>query len=87
MKAAPSAICKLGEPLNCIGENVDQSNLKTAIVNRDLRRYFGLHVGNWDQLDVEYPDRATNRVCVNIGECHAMSYNSTTSAAICVTIV
>jgi hypothetical protein len=63
-------ICELGEPLNCIGPTSYQSNLKTTTVNRDLRRYIGLHVDNWDQLDVEYLDRATNRVCVNIGERH-----------------
>lgn len=61
-------ICELGEPLQCIGPSKGPANLNTVTINRDIRRYNGLHVDNWDQLDLDSRHLATNRVCINIGE-------------------
>jgi hypothetical protein len=61
-------ICELGEPLQCIGPSKNPANLQTVTFNRDSRRYNGLHVDNWDQIDLGSRHLATNRVCVNIGE-------------------
>jgi hypothetical protein len=60
-------ICELGEPLHCIGRSKNPANLKTVTINHDIGRYNGLHVDNWDQLDLDSRHLATNRLCVNIG--------------------
>jgi hypothetical protein len=60
-------ICQLGEPLHCIGPSKNPPNLKTVTINRDINRYNGLHVDNWDQVDLDSRHLATNRICVNIG--------------------
>ena len=44
------------------------ANLKTVTYNQDTRQYNGLHVDNWDQLDLKSRHLATNRICVNIGQ-------------------
>ena len=62
------AICELGEPLHCIGPSKNPPNLKTVTVNRDIGRYNGLHVDNWDQTDLDSRHLATNRICINVGE-------------------
>src|SRR5262245_28338353 len=46
------AICELGEPLHYIGPSKNPANLKTVTINHDTGRYNGLHVDNWDQLDL-----------------------------------
>jgi hypothetical protein len=61
-------ICKLGEPLHCIGPSNNLSNLGTVTINREIGRYIGLHVDNWDQIDLGSRHLATNRICVNVGE-------------------
>lgn len=60
-------ICDLGEPLHCIGPSKNPANLKTVTINHDIGRYNGLHVDNWDQLDLDSRHLAANRICVNIG--------------------
>ncbi len=47
-------ICDLGEPLHCIGPSKNPANLKTVTVNHEIGRYNGLHVDNWDQLDLDF---------------------------------
>ena len=61
-------LCELGQPLHCIGPSRNPANLKTVTYNQDTRQYNGLHVDNWDQLDLESRHLATNRICVNIGQ-------------------
>jgi hypothetical protein len=61
-------ICELDEPLHCIGPGQNPANLKTVTVNRDIGRYNGLHVDNWDPLRLEARHLATNRICINIGQ-------------------
>ena len=61
-------ICKLGEPLHCIGPSTNPANLTTVTINRDISRYNGLHVDNWDQTDLDSRHLATNRICINVGE-------------------
>jgi hypothetical protein len=61
-------ICELGRPLHCIGPSKNPANLKTVTFNQDTRQYNGLHVDNWDQLDLRSRHLATNRICVNIGQ-------------------
>jgi hypothetical protein len=60
-------ICELGEPLACIGPTSNAANLKTVTVDREVGHYIGLHVDNWDGLDLDCRDRSTNRICVNVG--------------------
>jgi hypothetical protein len=62
------AICELGEPLHCIGPNTNPGNLKTVTFNDRIGRYNGLHVDDWDGLDLNSRHRAANRICVNIGQ-------------------
>ena len=62
------AICQLGEPLHCIGPSKNPANLKTVTFNHDTGRYNGLHVDNWDQLELSSRHLATNRICINIGQ-------------------
>jgi hypothetical protein len=59
--------CELGHPVYCIGPSENPANLKTVTFNPDTRRYNGLHVDNWDQVDLSSRHLATNRLCVNIG--------------------
>lgn len=61
-------ICKLGEPLHCIGPSTNPANLRTVTINREIGRYIGLHVDNWDQIDLGLRHLATNRICINVGE-------------------
>jgi len=61
-------ICELGEPLHCIGVSKSRPNLKTVTINHDIRRFNGLHVDNWDGLDLHSRHLATNRICINIGK-------------------
>jgi hypothetical protein len=61
-------ICELGEPLHCIGPSKNPAILKTITINHDVGRYNGLHIDNWDQLDLDSRHRATNRICINIGQ-------------------
>lgn len=61
-------ICEFGEPLHCIGPNANPANLKTVTINRGIGRYNGLHVDNWDNLDLDSRHLATNRICINIGK-------------------
>jgi hypothetical protein len=61
-------ICELGEPLSCNGPSANPPNLKTVTFNHDLGRLNGLHVDNWDGLDLENLHLSTNRICLNIGE-------------------
>jgi len=61
-------VCELGQPVHCIGPSRNPANLKTVTYNQDTRQYNGLHVDNWDQLDLESRHLATNRICVNIGQ-------------------
>jgi hypothetical protein len=60
-------ICELDEPLHCVGPAQNPANLKTVTVNRDIGRYNGLHVDNWDPFRLDSRHLATNRICVNIG--------------------
>ena len=60
-------ICELGEPLHCIGPSKNPPNLKTVTINREIDRYNGLHVDNWDRVDLDSRHLATNRICVNVG--------------------
>ena len=60
-------ICELGEPLQCLGANVNRANLKTVTVNREIARFIGLHVDSWDRLDIHSLHLATNRICMNVG--------------------
>ena len=60
-------ICELGEPLHCIGASENPPNLKTVTINRDIGRFNGLHVDNWDGKDLSSRHLATNRICINIG--------------------
>lgn len=62
------SICELGEPLQYIGPTKNPANLRTVTFNRDIGRYNGLHVDNWDQLDLESRHLSTNRICINIGQ-------------------
>jgi len=61
-------ICKLGEPLHYIGPSNNPANLRTVTINREIGRYIGLHVDNWDQIDLGLRHLATNRICINVGE-------------------
>jgi len=61
-------ICELGEPLHYIGPGANPANLKTVTINHDIGRYNGLHVDNWDLLDLDSRHLATNRICINIGK-------------------
>ena len=61
-------ICELDEPLHCIGPTQNPANLKTVTVNRNIGRYNGLHVDDWDRLHLDSRHLATNRICVNIGQ-------------------
>jgi len=61
-------ICELGHPLHCIGPSENPANLKTVTFNSETRRYNGLHVDNWDQIDLSSRHLATNRLCLNIGQ-------------------
>jgi hypothetical protein len=61
-------ICELGEPLHCIGASENPPNLKTVTINRDVGRFNGLHVDNWDGLDLHSRHLAANRICINIGK-------------------
>jgi hypothetical protein len=61
-------ICELGEPLHCIGPSNNPPNLTTVTINRDIGRYNGLHVDNWDQVKLNSRHLATNRICINIGK-------------------
>ena len=47
-------ICELGQPMHCIGPSRNPANLKTVTFNQDTRQYNGLHVDNWDQLDLNH---------------------------------
>jgi hypothetical protein len=61
-------ICELGEPLHCVGASASPANLKTVTINHDIGRFNGLHVDNWDGLDLSSRHLATNRICINIGK-------------------
>jgi len=61
-------VCKLGEPLHWIGPNTNPANLKTVTINRDIGRYNGLHVDNWDQHEIDSRHLSTNRICINTGK-------------------
>jgi len=61
-------ICELGEPLHCIGLRKNPANRTTVTINRDIGRYNGLHVDNWDQVKLYSRQLATNRICINIGK-------------------
>jgi hypothetical protein len=61
-------ICELGEPVHCIGASENPPNLKTLTINRDINRFNGLHVDNWDGMDLSSRHLATNRICINIGK-------------------
>jgi hypothetical protein len=61
-------ICELGEPVHCIGVNANPANLKTVTINRDINRFNGLHVDNWDRIDLNSRHLASNRICINIGK-------------------
>ena len=61
------SICKLGERSHCIGPSTNPANLRTVTFNRDIGRYNGLHVDNWDQTDLDSRHLATNRICINVG--------------------
>ena len=61
-------ILELGEPLHCIRANANPANLKTVTINHDIKRFNGLHVDNWDGLDLDARHLATNRICINIGK-------------------
>jgi hypothetical protein len=61
-------VCELDEPLHCIGPAQNPANLKTVTVNRNIARYNGLHVDDWDRLHLDSRHLATNRICVNIGQ-------------------
>ncbi|MFI4935704.1 MAG: hypothetical protein ACHP7N_13860 [Caulobacterales bacterium] len=62
-------VCSLGEPLGCIGATSNAANLTTVTFDHAAGgHYIGLHVDNWDGLDLEVRRRSTNRICVNIGE-------------------
>jgi hypothetical protein len=62
------SICELGEPLHCLGVSENPANLTTVTVNRDIGRFNGLHVDNWDGLALNSRHLATNRICINIGK-------------------
>ena len=61
-------ICELGEPVHCSGASENPPNLKTLTINRDINRFNGLHVDNWDGMDLSSRHLATNRICINIGK-------------------
>jgi hypothetical protein len=61
-------ICELGEPLDCIGASQNRPNLKTLTINHNISRFNGLHVDNWDGMDLDSLHLATNRICINIGK-------------------
>ena len=61
-------ICELGGPLQCVGPTEGPANLKTVTINREIGRYIGLHVDNWDGANLDSRDLATNRICINMGE-------------------
>jgi hypothetical protein len=62
-------VCELNEPLHWIGAGCSPANLKTVTVEDHQRRcHVGLHVDSWDALEISALERATNRICLNIGE-------------------
>jgi hypothetical protein len=61
-------ICELGEPLHCLGASANPPNLKTVTINRGTGRFNGLHVDNWEGLDINSRHLAANRICINISK-------------------
>jgi hypothetical protein len=62
------SVCELGEPVHCIGINANPANLKTVTINREINRFIGLHIDNWDRTNLNSRHLATNRICINIGK-------------------
>jgi hypothetical protein len=62
------SICELGGPLQFIGPSKNPANLRTVTFNHSVGRYNGLHVDNWDQLNLDSRHLATNRICINLGQ-------------------
>jgi hypothetical protein len=60
-------ICELGKSVHCIGVNENRADLKTVTINRAINRFIGLHVDNWDRLELHALHLSTNRICINIG--------------------
>ena len=60
-------VCELGEPLRYHGFNANPANLQTLTINREINRFIGLHVDDWDGMDLNARHLATNRICLNIG--------------------
>lgn len=65
--ASLRAFCHLGEPVHCIGAGENLPGLETVTVNHSKRKYIGMHVDTWDELDVRSLHLATNRICINVG--------------------
>ena len=60
-------ICDLGKSVHCIGVNKNRADLKTVTINRAINRLIGLHVDNWDNLELHSLHLSTNRICINVG--------------------
>jgi hypothetical protein len=61
------AICRIGEPVHCIGAGENLADLETVTVNHAKGEYIGIHVDTWDGLDVRSLHHASNRICINMG--------------------
>ena len=68
--ASLESVCTLDDPLNWIGPSRNQPGLKTVTVGNKGKRYVGLHLDSWDNLDLSRRHESTNRICINIGASH-----------------